>query len=185
MAQDASIQPKDIALEKSLTELPFRSPPHPPVRAHLIAVCLPLAAPSPHPRITCTPSIPGPSNARRHYSCGPVRGEPMASSRRASHRLDSRSLFSPAINWLSLAARQAPGQRVVTIQIFSSELNLIPLILEFSITDHPIKTSIIMGSELFLECRSHYMRNKEHIAAANYLCQINDSGLPENTLVGN
>ena len=29
------------------------------------------------------------------------------------------------------------------------------------------------------------MRNKEHIAATNHLCQINDLGSPGNTLVGN
>ena len=29
------------------------------------------------------------------------------------------------------------------------------------------------------------MRNKEHIAATNHLCQINKPDSPENTLVGN
>jgi len=29
------------------------------------------------------------------------------------------------------------------------------------------------------------MYNKEHIAATNHLCQINDPGSPGNTLVGN
>lgn len=29
------------------------------------------------------------------------------------------------------------------------------------------------------------MRNKEHIAATNRLCQINDLGSPRNTFVGN
>ena len=39
--------------------------------------------------------------------------------------------------------------------------------------------------QAFLGVQDQYLRNKEHIAATNHLCQINDPGSPGNTLVGN
>ena len=53
------------------------------------------------------------------------------------------------------------------------------------IPDPPSKIANNYGIQAFLGVQDRYIRNKEHIASTNHLCQINDPSSPGNTLVGN